>query len=133
MYNKMNWSGTFLHGVKFRFQKSTNLAKCRRSHFNVLSEKVTPVSHTNDEVSNGDFASANRVKFNNKSLKTAQRVFVENCRKESSSLFQNYESKIQTSLRIALACLIQNQNHRWQSSSVSSPCGRASHSVCLKC
>ena len=75
MYNKMNWSGTFLHGVKFRFQKSTNLAKCRRSHFNVLGEKVTPVSHTNDEVSNGDFASANRVKFNNKSLKTAQRVF----------------------------------------------------------
>ena len=51
---------------------------CRRSHFNVLSEEVTPVSNTNDEVSNGDFASANRVKFNNKRLKTAQTVFVEN-------------------------------------------------------
>ena len=36
MYNKMNWSGIFLHCVKFRFQKSTNLAKCRRSHFNVF-------------------------------------------------------------------------------------------------
>ena len=43
MYNKMNWSGTFLHGVKFRFQKSTTLAKCRRSHFNVLSEKALSV------------------------------------------------------------------------------------------
>ena len=74
----MNRSGIFLHCVKFRFQKSTNLAKCRRSHFNVLSEKVTPVSHTLDEVSNGDCASANRVKFNNKRLKTVQTVFVEN-------------------------------------------------------
>ena len=78
MYNKMNWSGIFLHCVKFRFQKSTNLAKCGRSYFNVLSEKVTPVSHTFDEVSNGDCASANRVTFNNKRLKTAQTVFVEN-------------------------------------------------------
>ena len=88
MYNKMNCSGTFLHGVKFRFQKSTNLAKCGKSHLNVLSEKVTPVSHTNDEVSNGDFASANRVKFNSKSLKTAQRVFVENLGKSHQACFK---------------------------------------------
>ena len=88
MYNKMNWSGIFLHSVKFRFQKSTNLAKCRRSHFNVLSEKVTPLSHTNDEVSNGDFASVNRVKFNAKRLKTAQTVFVENWGKSHRACFK---------------------------------------------